>query len=35
MKRLVLLGGGHRHVEVIRRFGMAPSRDAHVVVVKR
>ena len=33
MKRLVLLGGGHSHVEVIRRFGMAPPHATHVVLV--
>lgn len=33
MKRLVLLGGGHSHVEVIRRLGMAPPPDTRIVLV--
>jgi len=33
MKRLVLLGGGHTHVEVIRRFGMAPPADTHILLI--
>ncbi|MBI4205720.1 MAG: hypothetical protein HY527_11900 [Betaproteobacteria bacterium] len=33
MKRLVLLGGGHSHVEVIRRLGMNPPRDTRIVLV--
>ena len=33
MKRLVLLGGGHSHVEVLRRFGMAPLSDTELVLV--
>lgn len=33
MKRLVLLGGGHSHVEVLRRFGTAPIPGAELVLV--
>ncbi len=33
MKRLALLGGGHSHVEVIRRFGMSPPRAARMLLV--
>ena len=33
MKRLLLVGGGHAHVEVLRRFGRAPLRDVEVVLV--
>ncbi len=33
MKRLVLAGGGHAHVEVLRRFAGAPPADAELVVV--
>jgi len=33
MKRLVLLGGGHSHIEVLRRFGAAPAADAELVLV--
>ena len=33
MKRLVLLGGGHSHVEVLRRFGMDPVPDTELVLV--
>ena len=33
MKRLVLLGGGHSHVEVVRRFGAAPLADTDIVLV--
>jgi selenide,water dikinase len=32
MKRLLLLGGGHSHIEVIRRFGISPPRDTRVVL---
>ena len=33
MKRLVLIGGGHAHVEVLRRFGMQPPAHAELVLV--
>jgi hypothetical protein len=33
MKRLVLLGGGHSHVEVVRRFGAAPLADTDILLV--
>lgn len=32
MKRLVLAGGGHAHVEVLRRFAEAPSAGAELVL---
>ncbi len=34
-RELVLIGGGHAHVEVIRRFGMQPEPDVRVTVVSR
>jgi len=33
MKRLILVGGGHSHVEVLRRLALSPLRDARVVLV--
>jgi selenide,water dikinase len=33
VRRLVLLGGGHSHVEVLRRFGADPLPDADLVLV--
>jgi len=33
MKRLVLLGGGHSHVEVLRRFGTDPLSGTELVLV--
>lgn len=33
MKRLLLLGGGHSHVEVIRRLGLQPPRDTRIILV--
>ncbi len=33
MKRLLLVGGGHAHVEVLRRFGLAPVEGAEIVLV--
>ncbi len=32
MKRLLLLGGGHSHVEVIRRLGLQPPRDTRIIL---
>jgi selenide,water dikinase len=33
VKRLVLVGGGHAHVEVLRRFGRAPLSGVELVLV--
>lgn len=33
MKRLVLAGGGHAHVEVLRRFAQSPEPDTELVLV--
>jgi len=33
MKRLLLIGGGHSHVEVLRQFGLAPLADVEIVLV--
>ncbi len=33
MKRLILIGGGHSHVEVLRRFAAAPLPDVQMVLV--
>jgi selenide,water dikinase len=33
MKRLLLVGGGHAHVEVLRRLRFAPIRDSEIVLV--
>src|SRR5512139_3146051 len=33
MKRLLLLGGGHAHVQVVRAFGLSPPHDADVVLM--
>ena len=33
MKRLVLLGGGHSHVAVLKNHGDAPMADAHLTLV--
>ncbi len=33
MKKLVLLGGGHAHVEVLRRFGLSPASGVKLTLV--
>jgi selenide,water dikinase len=33
VKRLVLCGGGHSHLEVLRRFGRDPAKDVELVLV--
>lgn len=33
MKRLLLLGGGHSHVEVLRRFGLQARNDARIILI--
>jgi selenide, water dikinase len=33
MRRLLLIGGGHSHVEVLRRFGLAPEPGTELVLV--
>jgi selenide,water dikinase len=33
VKRVVLLGGGHSHLEVVRRFGASPAAHAEVTLV--
>jgi selenide,water dikinase len=33
VKRILLVGGGHSHVEVLRRFGLAPLAGVEVVLV--
>jgi len=32
VKRLLLLGGGHSHVEVIRRLGLRPPRETRIIL---
>ena len=33
MKRLLLVGGGHAHVEVLRRFGHSPMPDVDITLI--
>ena len=33
VKRLLLVGGGHAHVEVLRRFAMAPMAGVEIALV--
>jgi selenide,water dikinase len=33
LNRLLLLGGGHTHVEVIRRLGLKPPHDTQVILI--
>ncbi len=33
MKRLILAGGGHSHIEVLRRFATAPPVDTEIILV--
>lgn len=33
MKRILLVGGGHSHIEVLRRFGRAPAPGVELVLV--
>ena len=33
MKKLVLIGGGHAHVEVLRQFGLQRTPDAEITLV--
>jgi selenide,water dikinase len=33
VKRLILVGGGHTHVEVLRRFGMQPLADVELLLI--
>jgi len=33
VKRLILVGGGHTHVEVLRRFGLQPLADVELLLI--
>jgi len=33
MQRLILAGGGHAHIEVLRRFGLRAPRDVEIVLI--
>lgn len=33
MRRLLLIGGGHSHVEVLRQFGLQPMADAELALI--
>ena len=33
MKKILLIGGGHSHVEVVRKYGLAPIPDTEVTLV--
>lgn len=33
MKKLLIVGGGHAHVEVLRQFGLAPASDVELILV--
>ena len=34
-KNLVLVGGGHAHIQVMRRFGMKPLSGTRITVISR